>query len=111
MADSEKDDYTWDSDLVSRLEKLSTGPLPELDIDLDDSVPMTPRKTIRQRIDKVSLMNVIVEKLSGELLNVHCQTLCRDSPHYHRRERLYSFPIQPSREQFNRSWLVQLGYY
>ncbi|XP_060067410.1 uncharacterized protein LOC132547643 isoform X2 [Ylistrum balloti] len=58
VSDSEKEDQTSDSVLVSRLEKLSKGPLPELDINLGDPAQMSPRKSIRQRIDQVVLKHI-----------------------------------------------------
>ncbi|XP_069106389.1 uncharacterized protein [Argopecten irradians] len=58
VSDSEREDQTSDSELVSRLEKLSKGPLPELDVDLGDPAQITPRKSIRQRIDQVVLKHI-----------------------------------------------------
>ncbi|XP_033727449.1 myosin-16-like isoform X2 [Pecten maximus] len=58
VSDSEKEDQTSDTELVSRLEKLSKGPLPELDVDLGDPAHITPRKSIRLRIDQVVLKHI-----------------------------------------------------
>ncbi|XP_021343411.1 golgin subfamily A member 4-like isoform X2 [Mizuhopecten yessoensis] len=58
VSDSEKEGNTSDTELVSRLEKLSTGPLPELDVDLADPMHLSPRKSIRQRIDQVVLKHI-----------------------------------------------------
>ena len=56
VVDSEKEDAVSESELVSRLEKLSSTPLPELEI--DQGQPTKDSKSVKYKIDQVVLKHI-----------------------------------------------------